>query len=115
MLNGFPISAKLPDDLGIGERFWYWRGASGQTYIHSIYPAGSCPPLPGAAATLNLSERGDVAEAAANLFGHLRRLDAMFAPGIAVMPIPSDGLGEAINDRLMRASAPRPSNPNSSS
>ena len=48
MLNGFPISAKLPDDLGIGERFWYWRGASGQTYIHSIYPAGSCPPLPGA-------------------------------------------------------------------
>ena len=37
------------------------------------------PPLPGAAATLNLSEQGDVAEAAANLFGHLRRLDAMFA------------------------------------
>ena len=48
MLNGFPISAKLPDELGIGERFWYWRGASGQTYIHSIYPAGACPPLPGA-------------------------------------------------------------------
>jgi L-threonylcarbamoyladenylate synthase len=65
------------------------------------------PPLPGGAATLNLSEQGDVAEAAANLFGHLRRLDAMFGPGIAVMRIPSDGLGEAINDRLRRAAAPR--------
>lgn len=48
MLNGHPISAKLPDDLGIGERFWYWQGASGQSYIHSIYQAGTCPPLPGA-------------------------------------------------------------------
>jgi L-threonylcarbamoyladenylate synthase len=64
-------------------------------------------PLPGAAATLNLSERGDIAEAAANLFGHLRRLDAMRAPSIAVMRIPSEGLGEAINDRLRRAAAPK--------
>jgi L-threonylcarbamoyladenylate synthase len=64
-------------------------------------------PLPGAAATLNLSEQGDVGEAAANLFGHLRRLDAMFAPSIAVMPIPYEGLGEAINDRLRRAAAPK--------
>lgn len=47
-LDGFPVSAKLPDDLGLGERFWYWRGASGRSYIHSIYPAGGCPPLPGA-------------------------------------------------------------------
>ena len=47
-LNGFPVSAKLPDDLGLGERFWYWRGASGRSYIHSIYPADACPPLPGA-------------------------------------------------------------------
>ncbi len=66
------------------------------------------PPLPGGAATLNLSEQGDVGEAAANLFGHLRRLDAMFGPSIAVMRIPSAGLGEAINDRLRRAAAPRP-------
>jgi L-threonylcarbamoyladenylate synthase len=66
-------------------------------------------PLPGAAATLNLSEQGDVAEAAANLFGHLRRLDAMLAPSIAVMRIPSEGLGEAINDRLRRAAAPKES------
>jgi L-threonylcarbamoyladenylate synthase len=64
-------------------------------------------PLPGAMMTLNLSEQGDVGEAAANLFGHLRRLDAMFAPSIAVMRIPSAGLGEAINDRLRRAAAPK--------
>lgn len=48
MLNGHPISAKLPEDLGFGERFWYWRGLSGQSYIHSIYSRESCPPLPGA-------------------------------------------------------------------
>lgn len=48
MMQGYPISAKLPEDLGIGERFWYWRGASGTSYIHSIYSCGSCPPLPGA-------------------------------------------------------------------
>jgi L-threonylcarbamoyladenylate synthase len=64
-------------------------------------------PLPGARANLNLSERGDIAEAAANLFGHLRRLDAMRAPSICVMRIPSAGLGEAINDRLRRAAAPK--------
>jgi L-threonylcarbamoyladenylate synthase len=64
-------------------------------------------PIPGAAATLNLSEQGDLGEAAANLFGHLRRLDAMRAPSIAVMRIPSAGLGEAINDRLRRAAAPK--------
>ena len=48
MLNGHPISAKLPEDLGFGERFWYWRGHSGQSYIHSIYGRETCPPLPGA-------------------------------------------------------------------
>ena len=48
MLHGHPITAKLPEDLGIGERFWYWHGASGQSYINSIYPAERCPPLPGA-------------------------------------------------------------------
>jgi L-threonylcarbamoyladenylate synthase len=64
-------------------------------------------PLPGAQAILNLSENADMSEAAANLFGHLRRLDAMAAPSIAVMPIPDEGLGEAINDRLRRAAAPK--------
>jgi len=56
---------------------------------------------------LNLSERGDLIEAAANLFSHLRALDAAGATAIAAMPIPHDGLGEAINDRLARAAAPR--------
>jgi L-threonylcarbamoyladenylate synthase len=57
--------------------------------------------------TLNLSQRGDLIEAAANLFSHLRALDAAGAKTIAVMSIPRDGLGEAINDRLKRAAAPR--------
>ena len=48
LIQGFPLSAKLPQDLGLGERFWYWRGASGRRYIHSIYAADACPPLPGA-------------------------------------------------------------------
>ncbi len=57
--------------------------------------------------TLNLSARGDLVEAAANLFAHLRALDAAKAATIAVMPLPNEGLGEAINDRLQRAAAPR--------
>jgi L-threonylcarbamoyladenylate synthase len=59
-----------------------------------------------AAATLNLSRRGDLVEAAANLFAMLRALDQ--APGyavIAVAPIPENGLGVAINDRLRRAAS----------
>jgi L-threonylcarbamoyladenylate synthase len=59
-------------------------------------------------ATFNLSPRGDLIEAAANLFSQLRALDAQGAKMVAVMPIPHEGLGEAINDRLERAAAPRP-------
>ena len=66
---------------------------------------------PGALATagpsLNLSPSGDLVEAAANLFAHLRALDASGVRIIAVMPIPAHGLGEAITDRLRRAAAPR--------
>ncbi|MFA5123166.1 L-threonylcarbamoyladenylate synthase [Zavarzinia sp.] len=68
---------------------------------------GSGAP-PGGVARLDLSPAGDLAEAAANLFSMLRRLDASGAAGIAVMPIPGEGLGEAIRDRLARAAAPRP-------
>jgi L-threonylcarbamoyladenylate synthase len=57
--------------------------------------------------TLNLSQSGDLAEAAANFFAALRSLDALEATAIAVMPVPQHGLGEAINDRLKRASAAR--------
>lgn len=56
---------------------------------------------------INLSPRGDLAEAAANLFAALRALDALGAASIAVAPIPHEGLGEAIRDRLARAAAPR--------
>ncbi|MCR9123627.1 MAG: L-threonylcarbamoyladenylate synthase [Phyllobacteriaceae bacterium] len=60
-----------------------------------------------AAAIANLSPAGDLTEAAANLFAMLDQLDRSGATAIAVMPIPSEGLGEAINDRLARAAAPR--------
>ena len=60
------------------------------------------------AVALNLSKTGDLNEAAANLFAMLRALDKIGAGRIAVMPIPSNGIGEAINDRLRRAAAPRP-------
>ena len=57
--------------------------------------------------SFNLSPVGDIIEAAANLFAHLRALDALCADrklaGIAVAPVPESGLGEAINDRLRRA------------
>jgi L-threonylcarbamoyladenylate synthase len=67
--------------------------------------------VPAAALTYNLSERGDLLEAAANLFDHLRRLDdeatRQALTIIAVSPIPDDDIGLAINDRLSRAAAPR--------
>ena len=56
---------------------------------------------------LDLSPGGDLTEAAANLFSMLRALDAGGAARIAVAPIPEADLGEAINDRLRRAAAPR--------
>ena len=56
---------------------------------------------------INLSPRGDLREAAANLFASLRILDSTGMRTIAVMSIPDEGLGEAINDRLRRAAAPR--------
>jgi L-threonylcarbamoyladenylate synthase len=57
---------------------------------------------------LDLSATGDATEAAANLFSHLRALDSRGFATIAVAPIPDTGLGEAINDRLLRAAAERP-------
>lgn len=60
--------------------------------------------VPGTAcATLNLSPSGDLVEAASRLFGYLRALDVPPHSGIAVMPVPMEGIGEAINDRLKRA------------
>jgi len=65
----------------------------------------------GSQATVNLSASGDLNEAAANLFRYLHNLDercaALAFKAIAVAPVPNHGLGEAINDRLARAAAPR--------
>jgi L-threonylcarbamoyladenylate synthase len=68
-------------------------------------------PLPGAGIVFNLSEKGDLAEAASRLFTGMRKLDeaaaALRLECIAVMSVPNRGLGRAINDRLRRAAAPR--------
>lgn len=64
-------------------------------------------PMPGAAATVNLSPTRDLTEAAANLFAALRELDQPRFKTIAVMPIPENSLGAAINDRLRRAARGR--------
>jgi len=78
---------------------------------HDVRPGevmlGFGPDAP-ADATLNLSESGDLVEAAAYLFGYLRALDDCGTDTIAVSPIPNEDLGEAINDRLKRAAAPKP-------
>jgi L-threonylcarbamoyladenylate synthase len=68
------------------------------------FGASQVPPHAGP--MLNLSWSGDLREAAANLFSALRALDAAGVKAIAVMPIPEQGLGEAINDRLRRAARP---------
>ncbi|HFQ15222.1 MAG TPA: L-threonylcarbamoyladenylate synthase, partial [Rhodobacteraceae bacterium] len=65
------------------------------------------PGAPAGVPGFNLSATGDLQEAAANLFAYLRMLDDTGCARIAVMPIPETGLGEAINDRLRRAAAPR--------
>ena len=60
-------------------------------------------PWPASAQVWNLSPSGDLAEAAANLFAFLRAADRSGPAAIAIAPIPHEGLGEAINDRLRRA------------
>ncbi|MGP4750715.1 L-threonylcarbamoyladenylate synthase [Agrobacterium pusense] len=60
-----------------------------------------------ARAVFDLSPSGDLSEAAANLFDYLKAADASGADSIAITSIPTHGLGEAINDRLSRAAAPR--------
>ncbi len=60
------------------------------------------------APSMNLSPAGDLSEAASALYAALRALDAGAGGHIAVAPIPAEGIGAAINDRLRRAAAPRP-------
>jgi len=93
----------------------YAPGANVRLDVREVLPGeallafgAELPPGAGeAAATINLSPRGDLVEAAARLFSALRELDGK-ADTIAVAPIPLAGLGEAIVDRLRRAAAPRP-------
>lgn len=69
---------------------------------------GPLPQIaPGCGPVLNLSAAGDMMEAAANLFSHLRQLDEQKVAAIAIAPIPHHGIGEAINDRLARAALGR--------
>lgn len=80
--------------------------------VHEVRPGEALlafgPRVPNSSNRMcNLSPRGDLAEAAANLFAMLRQLDQSGASTIAVMRVPDEGLGEAINDRLRRAAAPR--------
>ena len=84
----------MPDRLSAGEA------------LLAFGPA-SMPGVDAATTVMNLSAQGDLNEAAANLFGYLRALDARGARAIAVMPVPHHGLGEAINDRLRRAAVGR--------
>lgn len=78
------------------------RPRPGEAYLgFGKLPAGITGP------TRNLSATHDLAEAAANLFAMLRDLDRRGVTSIAVAPIPRHGLGQAMNDRLARAAAPR--------
>lgn len=72
------------------------------------FGADAVPGEDKAAAIFALSASGNAAEAASHLFELMKRADEAGVTSIAVSPIPSTGLGEAINDRLVRAAAPRP-------
>ncbi|MFL5260746.1 MAG: L-threonylcarbamoyladenylate synthase [Hyphomicrobiales bacterium] len=76
------------------------RARNGEAYL-GFGPSPERPRM------RNLSAAGNLTEAASNLFRMLHELDAMQPETIAVAPIPHEGLGEAINDRLKRAAAPR--------
>jgi L-threonylcarbamoyladenylate synthase len=114
---GYPLGARGEDD-GIrapGQLASHYAPRSHVRLNAATVAAGDAllafgPILPPgsdqATAILNLSPTGNMTEAAANLFAHLRMLDGQAAT-IAVMPVPMTGLGEAINDRLARAAAER--------
>ncbi|MCZ7860089.1 L-threonylcarbamoyladenylate synthase [Agrobacterium salinitolerans] len=93
----------------------YAPGAAVRLHAISVRPGEALIRFGGVAiageemarAVLDLSPSGDLAEAAANLFDYLKAADASGADMIAITAIPTHGLGEAINDRLSRAAAPR--------
>lgn len=87
-------------DVEAGEAFL----AFGSTKFMGVRGGGTVKSIPDDL-KINLSESGDLLEAAANLFSHLRILDNSEGTQIAVMDVPNIGIGIAINDRLKRASA----------
>jgi hypothetical protein len=78
MTQGYSLSATLPEDFGLGERFWYWRGASGQSYIHSIYAPDLCPPVAGAVFVIVRKSQGARMAIAMGRFG----VDGMRPAGV---------------------------------
>ena len=79
MMHGYSLSASLPEEFALGERFWYWRGASGQSYIHSIYSPDQCPPVAGAVFVLVRKIAGMRQAVRVGLFGS----DGILPTGIA--------------------------------
>ena len=92
MMQGYPLSATLPEDSGLGERFWYWRGASGQSYIHSIYAPDLCPPVAGAVFVIVRNAGGIRSALAIGRFG---------ADGQRSTAIPTVAAGDEIHVHLL--------------
>lgn len=69
MMQGHSLSANLPGETGLGDRFWYWCGASGERYIHTIYQAGLCPPIAGAVFVRVMVREGQRLALAVGRFG----------------------------------------------
>ena len=85
MMQGYSLSATLPEDSGLGERFWYWRGISGQSYIHSIYAPDLCPPVAGAVFVIVRKSGGVRIAVALGRFGS----DGLRPVG-SLVPVPGD-------------------------
>lgn len=92
MMQGYSLSATLPEDSGLGERFWYWRGASGQSYIHSIYAPDHCPPVAGAVFVI-VRKIGGIRTAV-----HIGRFDA---DGVRPSNVPAPGVGDELHVHLL--------------
>lgn len=105
---GMPLAAPGPSITAPGQLVSHYAPSANVRLNASTWHSGELRLGFGATdCDLNLSAAGDLVEAAANLFGHLHKLDAMQGDQIAVSPIPMEGIGIAINDRLARAAAPR--------
>ena len=108
VLKGTPIAIKAPGQLeshyAPNHPLYMNMSVKSQD---AAYLAFGKSDIPEGRDVLNLSPSGDLKEAASNLFSMMRALDQLNVKSIEVAPIPLSGLGFAINDRLMRAAAPR--------